>query len=59
LTQKDCLIFISIIQHLIMNILGLNAYNHDSAVSILKDGNLVFAAEEERLNRKKHSGAFN
>tara|TARA_B100001057_G_scaffold359466_1_gene361739 strand:+ start:833 stop:961 length:129 start_codon:yes stop_codon:yes gene_type:complete len=42
-----------------MNILGLNAYNHDSAVSILKDGNLVFAAEEERLNRKKHSGAFN
>lgn len=41
-----------------MNILGLNAYGHDSAASILKDGNLVFAVEEERLNRKKHSGAF-
>jgi len=35
-----------------MSILGLNAYSHDSAASILKGGNLVFAVEEERLDRK-------
>jgi len=41
-----------------MNILGINAYGHDSAVSLLQDGKLIFAVEEERLNRKKHSGEF-
>ena len=41
-----------------MNILGINAYGHDSAVSLLCDGELIFAVEEERLNRKKHSGEF-
>ena len=41
-----------------MNILGLNAYGHDSAVSLLQNGELTFAVEEERLNRKKHSGEF-
>ena len=41
-----------------MNILGLNCYGHDSSAALLKDGNLVFAIEEERLNRIKHSGSF-
>lgn len=41
-----------------MNILGLNAFGHDSSVSILSDEKLLFAVEEERLNRKKHSGVF-
>jgi len=41
-----------------MNILGFNCYGHDSAAAILKDGVLVSAVEEERLNRKKHSGLF-
>ena len=40
-----------------MNILGLNAFGHDSSVSILSDEKLLFAVEE-RLNRKKHSGVF-
>ncbi len=39
-----------------MNILGFNCYGHDSAASLVVDNKLVFAVEEERLNRKKHSG---
>jgi carbamoyltransferase len=39
-----------------MNILGFNAFGHDSAASLLKDNKIVFACEEERLNRKKHFG---
>jgi carbamoyltransferase len=41
-----------------MIILGLNAYGHDSSASLLIDGKLVFAVEEERLTRKKHDGQF-
>lgn len=32
------------------------AKRHDSAVALLKDGNLVYASEEERCNRIKHYG---
>ncbi|MHC4970977.1 MAG: carbamoyltransferase family protein [Planctomycetota bacterium] len=39
-------------------ILGLNAYSHDAGVALVVDGELVFAAEEERYDRKKHSHAF-
>lgn len=39
-----------------MNILGFNCYGHDSAASIIVDDKIVFAVEEERLNRKKHYG---
>ncbi|MFH2135441.1 MAG: carbamoyltransferase C-terminal domain-containing protein [Pseudomonadota bacterium] len=41
-----------------MNILGLNCYGHDSAATLLRNGSVAFAVEEERLNRIKHSGAF-
>jgi carbamoyltransferase len=34
-----------------MIILGLNAYHADAAVALVKDGVLVSAIEEERLNR--------
>ncbi|MEO7651180.1 MAG: carbamoyltransferase N-terminal domain-containing protein, partial [Bryobacteraceae bacterium] len=37
-----------------MNILGLNAFHGDSSAAILSGGQLVFALEEERLNRMKH-----
>ena len=30
-----------------MNILGLNAFGHDSSVSILSDEKLLFAVEED------------
>jgi len=37
-----------------MNILGISCYYHDAAASLLVDGQLVAAAEEERFTRKKH-----
>ena len=37
-----------------MTILGLNAYHGDSAACLIKDGQLVAAAEEERFRRIKH-----
>ena len=39
-------------------VLGLNAYSHDAGVALLVDGELVFAAEQERFDRIKHSAAF-
>ncbi len=37
-----------------MNILGLNAFHGDAAAALLRDGILVAAVEEERINRIKH-----
>lgn len=39
-------------------ILGISAYYHDSAAALLKDGNIIAAAQEERFSRKKHDAAF-
>lgn len=39
-------------------ILGISAYYHDSAAALIKDGEIRFAAEEERFTRKKHDGGF-
>ncbi len=39
-------------------ILGLSAYYHDSAAALLKDGEIVAAAEEERFTRVKHEREF-
>ena len=41
-----------------MYVLGINAYHADSGACILKDGNVIFAIEEERLNRVKHWAGF-
>lgn len=41
-----------------MYILGLNSYHGDSAACLIKDGELVAAAEEERFRRKKHWAGF-
>ncbi len=41
-----------------MVILGLNYYFHDSTACIVKDGQLIVAIEEERLNRDKHTTQF-
>ncbi len=40
------------------NILGINAYHADASACVLKEGKLVFAIEEERLNRIKHWAGF-
>ena len=41
-----------------MNILGLSAYYHDSAACLVRDGDIVAAAQEERFTRKKHDFRF-
>ncbi|MEW6132428.1 MAG: carbamoyltransferase [Pseudomonadota bacterium] len=41
-----------------MYLLGLSAYYHDSAAVLLKDGQIVAAAQEERFSRKKHDARF-
>lgn len=41
-----------------MYILGLSAYNHDSAAALIKDGRVVCAIEEERFTRIKHDNGF-
>ncbi len=41
-----------------MYILGLNAYHADSAACLVRDGELVAAAEEERFRRIKHWAGF-
>ena len=39
-------------------ILGISAFYHDSAAAIVKDGEIVAAAQEERFTRKRHDQAF-
>ena len=39
-------------------ILGISAYYHDSAAALLKDGEIIAAAQEERFTRKKHDYTF-
>lgn len=41
-----------------MNILGVSAYYHDSAACLVRDGEIVAAAQEERFSRKKHDHRF-
>ncbi|MDP6024991.1 MAG: carbamoyltransferase [Pseudomonadales bacterium] len=39
-------------------ILGISAYYHDSAAALIRDGEIVAAAQEERFTRKKHDASF-
>ena len=39
-------------------ILGISAFYHDSAAAVVKDGEIVAAAQEERFTRKRHDQAF-
>lgn len=41
-----------------MYILGISCYYHDSAVALIKDGQLIAAAMEERFTRKKNDNGF-
>ena len=40
------------------HILGISAYYHDSAACIVRDGDIVAAAQEERFSRIKHDHRF-
>jgi carbamoyltransferase len=39
-------------------ILGISAYYHDSAAALVKNSDIVAAAQEERFSRKKHDARF-
>ena len=41
-----------------MRVLGISAYYHDSAAALLRDGQVLAAAQEERFTRKKHDSEF-
>ncbi|MBT3880669.1 MAG: carbamoyltransferase [Candidatus Scalindua sp.] len=41
-----------------MNILGISAFYHDSAACLVRDGEIIAAAQEERFTRKKHDFHF-
>lgn len=37
-----------------LNILGISCFHHDSAASLVRDGEILAAAQEKRFTRKKH-----
>ncbi len=39
-------------------ILGISAFYHDSAACLLKNGEIIAAAQEERFTRKKHDSSY-
>ena len=41
-----------------VDILGISAYYHDSAACLVRDGEIVAAAQEERFSRQKHDHRF-
>ncbi|WP_295405564.1 carbamoyltransferase [uncultured Thiocystis sp.] len=41
-----------------VTILGISAYYHDSAACLVRDGEILAAAQQERFSRKKHDAGF-
>ena len=39
-------------------ILGMSAFYHDSAATLLKNGKIIAAAQEERFTRVKHDSNY-
>src|SRR4029079_5729342 len=39
-------------------ILGISAFYHDSAAALVRDGEIIAAAQEERFTRRKHDPGF-
>jgi carbamoyltransferase len=39
-------------------VLGISAFYHDSAAALVRDGEIIAAAQEERFSRKKHDPRF-
>jgi len=42
----------------VTDILGISAFYHDSAAALIRDGQIIAAAQEERFSRKKHDHRF-
>lgn len=45
-------------ERFVSNILGVSAFYHDSAACLVRDGEIIAAAQEERFTRKKHDPGF-
>ena len=45
-------------QAVLMKLLGISCYYHDSAACLVDEGRIVAAAQEERFTRKKHDAGF-
>ena len=43
---------------MVSHILGISAFYHDSAACLMRDGEIIAAAQEERFTRKKHDPGF-
>ena len=41
-----------------MRVLGISAFYHDSAAALVRDGEILAAAQEERFSRRKHDARF-
>lgn len=41
-----------------VHVLGISAFYHDSAAALVRDGEIVAAAQEERFSRRKHDPRF-
>ncbi|MFB6208056.1 MAG: carbamoyltransferase N-terminal domain-containing protein, partial [Candidatus Nanohaloarchaea archaeon] len=41
-----------------MNVLGVSCFYHDAAATLVQDGEVVAAVEEERFTRQKHDNSF-
>ncbi len=41
-----------------INIIGISAFFHDSAAALIRDGEIIAAAQEERFTRRKHDPGF-
>jgi carbamoyltransferase len=41
-----------------MNVLGISAFYHDSAAALVRHGEVVAAAQEERFSRIRHDERF-
>jgi len=39
-------------------ILGISCFYHDSATTLIKNGEIIYASQEERFSRKKHDFSF-
>ncbi len=39
-------------------IIGISAFFHDSAIAMIENGKIVYAAQEERFSRVKHDSSF-
>jgi carbamoyltransferase len=41
-----------------MNVLGISSFYHNSSACLVRDGDIIAAAQEERFSRKKHDPSF-